>query len=154
MPIPSARRVPIVLAASALSSFTTASRAAALAVPELAFAAFFAGGVLRLTAGSVGPWLVLLATLLGLAVRRLDLESWTLFISGGLPGRVERTFGPRVAAAATAVVIIERVLLTAAACAVFGQYAASFVYAVTGYIRFLRQATTADVSTLVAVVLI
>jgi magnesium transporter len=150
MPVPSARRVPIVLAASALSSFTTASRAAALAVPELAFAAFFAGGVLRLTAGSVGPWLVLLATLLGLAVRRLDLESWTLFISGGLPGRVERTFGPRAAAAATAVVIIERILLTAIACAVFGQYAASFLYAATGYIRFLRQATSADVATLVA----
>src|SRR5215467_8249757 len=97
MATPPSKRVPIVLAASALSSFTTASRAAALALPELAFAAFFVGGVLRQTAGSVGPWLVVLAAFLGLAVRRLDLEHWTLFISGGLTGRAERTFGPRVA---------------------------------------------------------
>ena len=41
------RVVPIVLATSALLSFTSASRAAALALPELAFAAFFVGGVLR-----------------------------------------------------------------------------------------------------------
>jgi hypothetical protein len=62
--------------------------AAALALPELAFAAFFAGGVLKDTAGNAGPWIVFAATVIGLAIRRLDLESWTLFIPGGLSGRV------------------------------------------------------------------
>src|SRR3954471_17802675 len=115
----SRREVRIVLAAHALLSFTTASRAAALALPELVFAAFFIGGVLRVTAGGAGPWIVVLATLLGLAVRRLDVEIWALFVPGGLSGRVERAFGPRAAAAAGAVVIIERLLLAALACAVF-----------------------------------
>ena len=148
---PSLRRVPIVLASSALSSFTSASRAAALALPELAFAAFFVGGVLRSTSGSIGPWLVILATLLGFAVRRLDLENWTLFISGGLTGRAERAFGPRAANAATGVVVVERVLVTALACAVFGQYvAASFFTVTTGYVRFAHQATSADFASVVA----
>jgi magnesium transporter len=148
------RDVPIVLAASALLSFTSASRAAALALPELAFAAFFAGGVLKDTAGNAGPWIVFVATIIGLAVRRLDLESWALFIPGGLTGRVERAFGSRAATAATGVVIIERVLLTALACVVFGHYVAAWLFAATGYSRFLRNATAADLSTLTALVLL
>jgi hypothetical protein len=127
-------------------------RAAALALPELAFAAFFLGGLARDT-GSAGPWIVLAATLLGLAIRRLDLESWTLFIPGGLSGRLERAFGPRAATAALGVVIIERILLAALACVVFGQYAAAFLFPAT-HGRFLRNATAADLSTLVALALI
>jgi magnesium transporter len=148
------RDVPIVLAASALLSFTSASRAAALALPELAFAAFFAGGVLRDTAGNAGPWIVFVATAIGLAVRRLDLESWTLFIPGGLVGRIERAFGARAASAAAAVVIIERILLAALACVVFGHYVAASLFVVTGYSRFLRNATAADLSTVTALVLL
>jgi magnesium transporter len=148
------RDVPIVLAASALLSFTSASRAAALALPELAFAAFFAGGVLRDTTGNAGPWIVFAATIIGIAIRRLDLESWTLFIPGGLSGRVDRAFGPRAATAATGLVIIERVLLTALACVVFGHYVAAWLFTATGYSRFLRNAAAADLSTLVALVLL
>src|SRR5436190_8970012 len=152
--MPPRRNVPIVFAASALVSFTTASRAAALALPELAFAAFFAGGVLRDTAGNAGPWIVFVATLIGLAVRRLDLESWTLFIPGGLSGRVERAFGARAATAATGVIIIERVLLAALACVVFGHYVAAWLFTATGYTRFLKNATVADLSTLTALALL
>ncbi|MGH9410604.1 MAG: hypothetical protein ACRD1V_14250, partial [Vicinamibacterales bacterium] len=141
------RDVRIVLSATGLLSFIPASRAAALALPELAFAAFFVGGVLRQTAGAAGPWLVLFATLLGLAVRRFDLESWALFVPGGVSGRVQQAFGRRAAAGATGVVLAERLLLTAIACVVFGNYVASLLFAVTGSIRLLRHATVADLST-------
>ena len=154
-PIPRTKGdVRIVLAASALLSFTSASRAAALALPELAFAAFFIGGVLSETVGPAAPWYVLVATVLGLAIRRLDLASWTLFIPGGLPGRVERAFGRRAGAAATAVVITERLLLAALACVVFGHYLASFLFAATGYLRFLRHTTQPDLSTFIALMLL
>ena len=147
------REIPILLAASALLSFTSASRAAALALPELAFAAFFVGGVLRETAGSAGPWFVVAAALLGLAIRRLDLESWALFVPGGLSGRVERAFGTRTATAAGGVVIIERVLLAALACVLFGHYVSAFLFAAPGY-SSLRAATTADLSTFIALMLL
>ena len=148
------REIPIVLAKTALLSFTSASRAASLALPELAFAAFFVGGVLKDTAGAAGPWIVVAAALLGLAIRRFDLESWTLFIPGGLTGRVERAFGSRVATAATGVVIIERVLLSSLACVVFGHYVAAFLFTATGYARFLRNATAADISTATGILLL
>ena len=148
------RDVRIVLARSALLSFTSASRAAALALPELAFAAFFVGGILGDSVGPAAPWYILIATVLGLAIRRLDLASWALFIPGGLTGRVERALGPRPAAAATAVVIIERILLAALACVVFGHYLASLLFAATGDLRVLRHATEADLSAFIAVVLL
>ena len=151
---PRKREVSIVLATNALVSFTSASRAAALALPELAFAALFAGGVLQDTAGNAGPWIVFAATVFGLAIRRLDLESWTLFIPGGLTGRVERAFGARAATAATGVVIIERVLLSALACVVFGHYVAAWLFAATSYARVLRNATATDLSTLTGLVLL
>ena len=148
------RDVPIVFATNAILAFTSTSRAAALALPELAFAAFFAGGLLSGVAGPGGAWIVFAATLIGLAIRRLDLESWTLFIPGGLTGRVERAFGPRAATAATAVVIIERVLLSALACVVFGHYLAAWLFAAPAYSRFIRTATTTDLPTLIALVLL
>ena len=51
-------------------------------------------------------------------------------------------------------VIIERVLLVALACVVFGHYVAALLFAATGYARFLGNATTADLSTLIALVLL
>src|SRR4029079_1576121 len=148
------RDVPVVLASSVMLSVTTASRAAALALPELAFAAFFVGDLVRETAGDAGPWLLVAATLLGIAVRRLDLESWTLFIPGGLSGRVDRAFGPRAATAAIGIVIGERVLLAALAASTFGHYSAALLLAPMTRAPFLRNATVADVSAFVALVLL
>ena len=148
------RVVPIVLATSALLSFTSASRAAALALPELAFAAFFVGGVLRDAPARSGPWIVLAATLLSIAIRRVDLQSWALFVPGGFGGRVERAYGPRAATAALGVVLVERVLLGAIASVVFGHYAAAVLFGSSGSAQFLRRATIADVSSLIALCLI
>src|SRR5881392_1193663 len=87
------RPIPIVFTSGILLSFTSASRAAALALPELAFAAFFVGSVVGDAGVRQAPWIVLVATIVAALVRRLDVESWTLFIPGGLGGRVERAFG-------------------------------------------------------------
>ena len=148
------RQIPVVFASSVLLSFTSASRAAALALPELAFAAFFVGAVVGADGIRLGPWIVLAATVLAIVVRRLDIESWTLFIPGGLAGRVERAYGGRVANATVGVVLVERILLAALAAAVFGQYAAALLFTVVGGSGLLRRAATADVSAALGVILI
>ena len=78
MAAPSSRRVSVLFAATALRVYTSSSRAAALALPETLFAAFFVGGLLLDSAGAFGPWVVLAAALFGFAVRRIDIENWTL----------------------------------------------------------------------------
>jgi magnesium transporter len=148
------REVPIVLTASALLSFASAYRAAALALPDLGVAAFFIVAQLRTDVGAAAPWFVLAAVVLGVAIRRIDLESWALFIPGGLTGRVDAAFGARAATAATAVVIVERILLAALACVVFGHYAASLLFAMTGISRLPRIAAAADLTAVFAIALL
>ncbi len=153
--IPRARReVPIVLTASALLSFASAYRAAALAIPDLGFAALFIVIQLRPDVGAAAPWFVLAAVLAGIAIRRLDLESWALFIPGGLTGRVAAAFGTQAATAAAAVVIVERILLAALSCVIFGHYAASLLFALTGVGRIPLIAAAADLTAVFAVALL
>src|SRR6266850_2424663 len=120
------RQVRVVLSTTALLSFMSVSRATALALAELGIAAFFVIGVARSGIGESAPWFVLVACALSAFVRAIDIESWAFFVPGGLIGRTERVFGPRVANIATAAVLTERLLLVALACALCGQYAVSF----------------------------
>src|SRR5262249_4029635 len=119
-------QVRVVLSTTALLSFMSVSRATALALAELGIAAFFVVGVARSVIGESAPWFVLVACALNVFVRAIDIESWAFFIPGGLVGRTERVFGPRVAKIATAAVLTERLLLVALACALCGHYAVSF----------------------------
>src|SRR5580765_3294119 len=103
---PPSPRVRIVLATRALVSFASASRAAALAIPDLGFAAFFIAAITTPVLGGSAPWFVLAAVLLGLGCRAIDVESWALFVPGGVPGRVERAFGSRAALVASSAVLL------------------------------------------------
>jgi magnesium transporter len=97
-------------------------KASALAVAELGIGVFFVAGVARSAIGDTAPWFVLAACALAAFVRGVDIESWAVFVPGGLAGRAEAAFGPRAGSLATAAVLTERVLLAALACVVIGQY--------------------------------
>src|SRR5262249_42420579 len=116
--------------------------------------AFFIAGVTLPILGAASAWFVLAAVAIGLVCRAVDVESWSLFIPGGVPGRVERAFGTRVSRVAAAAVLFERLLAAALGCEVFGHYAATAAFAVSGIQRFLRQATIEDVSSAAALVLL
>jgi magnesium transporter len=154
MATPPSPRVRIVLATRALVSFASATRAAALAIPDLGFAAFYVASVAVAGAGAAAPWFVLAAVAIGLLCRAIDVESWALLVPGGVAGRVERAFGPRASLAASAAVLVERLLAASLACEVFGHYAGTAGFAVSGIRRFARQATIADVSTAAALLLL
>src|SRR5215471_14529664 len=154
MATPPSTRVRIVLATRALVSFASASRAAALAIPDLGFAVFFIAAVTTPALRASAPWFVLAAVLVGLVCRAIDIESWALFVPGGIMGRVERAFGPRASVMASAAVLLERLLAAALACEVFGHYVATTGFAVVGIRRFVRQATVSDISTAAALLLL
>ena len=127
-PVPPSQRrarVPIVLVSTTLLKFASAWRAAALAIPDAGIAVFFIAGVATSGGGALAPWFVLLAVLLGLACRTLDVEGWGIRVPGGVVGRAGAAFGPRAAAAAAASQLLERVLFAALAALVFGHYLAA-----------------------------
>jgi magnesium transporter len=125
-PIRSNRQVRVVLSTTPLLSFISVSKATAVALAELGIAVFFVVGVARSLIGEAAPWFILAACALSVMVRSIDIESWALFIPGGLIGRAERAFGPRGASITTAAVLTERLLLVSMACVLCGQYAVSF----------------------------
>lgn len=96
------RHVPVVLAAGVLQSIVSTWRAAPIAVAQFGIAGLFAIGVAYDTLGPAAAWYVLAATLIGSALRAVDVESYALFIPGGLVGRAREAFGPATARAALA----------------------------------------------------
>ena len=108
-----------------LLPFVSVWKAAALALAELGCAAFFVVGVVLGTAGPGAPWFVLAACLFGVLVRAVDIESWALFIPGGLTGRTEQAFGEKAGPVVSTVTWLERLLLAALASAVLGRYIAN-----------------------------
>src|SRR5215475_1555793 len=119
-PLRPPRQVRVILSSTALLSFTSVWKATALAVAELGVAAFFVAGVSQSFLGEWAPWFVLAACVLGIYARAIDIESWGLFIPGGLIGRVDCAFGWRTARVVAAAIVGERLFLTALACVVAG----------------------------------
>ena len=105
-----------------LLPFISVWKAAAFALAELGCAAFFIIGVVLPTTGPSAPWFVLAACVFGIVARQVDIESWGLFIPGGLAGRTEQAFGLHATRPVLAIVLLERFFLAALAAAVLGRY--------------------------------
>lgn len=135
--------VPVVLAAGVFQSLVSTWRAAPIAVAQLGIAGLFAIGVAYETLGPAAAWYVLAATLLGSALRAVDVESYALFIPGGLAGRAREAFGPSAGRLAGAASLTERITLAALGALVAGHYVAS-LFARPPEIPLLRGNLTHD----------
>ena len=126
------RRARVVLSSTALLSFMSVRKAAALALAQLGIAAFFVPGITSAAVGPAAGWFVLAAVVLAACVRAVDIESWAVFIPGGVVGRVSQAYGPAWSGFAAAVVASERFLLAALAVVVIGHYASSVAVTAIG----------------------
>jgi magnesium transporter len=97
--------------------WSVSGRGTALAFVELGAVGLFAAGVVERVAGSLAPWYLLVAVLVGFAVRAVDLEGCALFLSGGSYGAARQAFGPRASVLAAALLL--------AGYTIFGALAAS-----------------------------
>src|SRR6188768_1916274 len=123
------QRIPIIVGRTALQPFVSIWRAAAPLVAQVAVPALFIAG-LAAPLGAAGGWLVLAAALAGARLRRAEVESWALFLPGGLAGRVRQAFGPRAGLVATAAALLERLTFVALSAVVASRYAASLAIAI------------------------
>src|SRR5215203_595346 len=151
---PGRQVVRVVLSATALLSFMSVWKAAALAIAELSVGAFFVVGLARALAGDWAPWVVLAAGVLSLLARAADIESWALFLPGGLIGRAEHAFGPRASPVTAAAVLVERLVLAALACVLVGHHVADFLVAAVAGWPATARLTSEEVAGVLAVVLL
>jgi hypothetical protein len=111
----------VVLSSTALLSFMSVRKAAALALAQLGVAAFFVSGVTTAALGPSAGWFVLAAVVLAAFVRAIDIESWAVFIRRLCrPGRP--CVRARLCRAAAAAVLTERLVLAALAVVIIGHY--------------------------------
>ena len=146
-------RIPIVVGTEALRPFASIWRAAAPLVAQVVVPALFVAG-LAAPLGAAGGWIVLAAVLVGARLRRAEVESWALFLPGGLPGRVRQAFGPVAGLAAMAAALFERLTFVALAAVVASHYAVSFAIAVLRRTSLSGQVAAEDMAAPVAVLLV
>ena len=150
-PIRPGDRIRVVLSSTALLPFVSVGKASALAIAQLGVAAFFIAGTTVPVLGNSAGWFVLGAAVLASFVRAIDIENWALLMPGGLVTRAGSAFGSSGAHIATAIALVERVLLAALACVIVGHYAASVpVLAIAGA-RFTRFARAEDLAAVFAI---
>ncbi|HKW01471.1 MAG TPA: hypothetical protein VJN96_16720, partial [Vicinamibacterales bacterium] len=151
---PPVRPKPPLVLTTTVRAFLPTWRTTVLTLSELGAAAFFVSGITQARYGASGPYFVFVAVMLGLIVRVVEVENWALFIPGGLAGRVNEAFGPRLAMMAAAAALLERLLFVSVLGIVAGRYIVTGLAALFGTAIFERHTGAGDVTSLAAVLLI
>lgn len=102
----------VIVATTAMLSFISFWRAAAIVLNDLASSAYYVGGISEHAIGKSAPWFILGVMLFSIAVRSVYIESSIIFVRGGAYRVVKEAMGP-TAAKATVSALIFDFLLTA-----------------------------------------
>ena len=111
-PSGSRKHTRVVVATTAMLSFISFWRAAAIVLNDLGSSAYYVGGIAEYAIGKSAPWFILGVMLFSLAVRSVYIESSVMFVRGGVYRVVKEAMGP-TAAKATVSALIFDFLLTA-----------------------------------------
>src|ERR1700747_3225305 len=96
LPTPQApkRSVPnVLIATTAMLSFISFWRAAAVVLNDMGSSAFYAGAIAENFIGKTAPWFVLAIMILAYAVRSVYIESCSMFVRGGVYRVVKEAMG-------------------------------------------------------------
>jgi amino acid transporter len=125
-PIPllgSARPVAQVLVATtAMLSFISFWRAAAIVLNDLASSAYYAGGEAEQFIGKTAPWFILAIMLFSYAVRAVYVESCSMFVRGGVYRVVKEALGGTLAKISVSALMFDYVLTGPISGVSAGQY--------------------------------
>jgi len=83
----------VLLATTAMLTFISFWRAAAIVLNDLASSAFYAGGIAEKAVGKSAPWYILAVMLFAYAVCQMYVESCSMFVRGGVYRVVKEAMG-------------------------------------------------------------
>ena len=132
-PSPAAPR--ILVASTALLSFISFWRAAAIVLNDLASSAYYAGGIAEQAVGKSAPWFILAIMLFSYAVRAVYVESCSMFVRGGVYRVVKEAMGGKLAKFSVSALMFDYVLTGPISGVSAGQYIVSFA---NGILRYLN----------------
>ena len=112
----------VIVATTALLTFISFWRAAAIVLNDLASSAYYAGGEAEAYIGKTAPWFILAIMLFSYAVRAVYVESCSMFVRGGVYRAVKQSLGGGLAKFSVSALMFDYILTGPISGVSAGQY--------------------------------
>ncbi len=112
----------VVVATTAMLSFISFWRAAAIVLNDLGSSAYYVAGIAEHAIGKSAPWFILGVMLFSIAVRSVYIESSIMFVRGGVYRVVKEAMGPTTAKITVSALIFDFLLTAPISGVSAGQY--------------------------------
>jgi hypothetical protein len=119
---PVARVARVILVSSAMFTFISYWRTAAVVLCDLASTAYYIGGIVEQSIGPAAPWFILAVMLFSYAVRSVYIESCSMFVRGGVYRVVKEAMGSFLAKVSVSALMFDYVLTGPISGVSAGQY--------------------------------
>ena len=125
----------VIVATTALLTFISFWRAAAIVLNDLASSAYYAGGEAEGYIGKTAPWFILAIMLFSYAVRAVYVESCSMFVRGGVYRAVKMSLGGTLAKFSVSALMFDYILTGPISGVAAGQYLAGLINELLQYFR-------------------
>jgi amino acid transporter len=125
----------VLVATTALLSFISFWRAAAIVLNDLASSAYYAGGEAEGYIGKAAPWFILGIMLFSYAVRAIYVESCSMFVRGGVYRVVKEAMGGTLAKFSVSALMFDYILTGPISGVSAGQYIVGLINETSDYIH-------------------
>jgi amino acid transporter len=125
----------VLVATTALLSFISFWRAAAIVLNDLASSAYYAGGEAEGYIGKAAPWFILGIMLFSYAVRAIYVESCSMFVRGGVYRVVKEALGGTLAKFSVSALMFDYILTGPISGVSAGQYIVGLINETSDYIH-------------------
>ncbi len=123
----------VLVATTAMLTFISFWRAAAIVLNDLASSAYYAGGEAEQFIGKTAPWFILAIMLFSYAVRAVYVESCSMFVRGGVYRVVKEALGGTLAKISVSALMFDYVLTGPISGVSAGQYLAGLLNEIFPY---------------------
>ena len=125
----------VLVATTAMLTFISFWRAAAVVLNDLASSAFYACGIAEQAIGKTAPWFILAVMLFAYAVSQMYVESCSLFVRGGVYRVVKEAMGGTLAKVSVSALMFDYILTGPISGVSAGQYLTGFVNELFHYVH-------------------
>src|SRR6202166_3730609 len=126
----------VVIATTAMLSFISFWRAAAIVLNDLGSSGFYAGAIAEQAIGKAAPWFILAIMLFAYAVRSMYIESCSMFVRGGVYRVVKEAMGSTLAKFSVSALMFDYILTGPISGVSAGQYLTGFLNELFARIHF------------------
>jgi amino acid transporter len=140
----------VIVATTALLTFISFWRAAAIVLNDLASSAYYAGGEAEGYIGKTAPWFILAIMLFSYAVRAVYVESCSMFVRGGVYRAVKQSLGGTLAKFSVSALMFDYILTGPISGVAAGQYLAGLISELLQYSHLGKALTPNEVSFIAA----